>query len=107
LHLKGKLKNNGFTQSENDPCLFMNDKVICIVYAEDTLLYYTNEIFLGILITKKPDGTLNLTQTCLIQRILAALHMDDFSTKETLRNMAVCQLIRMEIRRKELTAIQA
>jgi hypothetical protein len=41
LHLKGKLEKVGFTQSENDPCLFMNNTVICIVYVDDTLLYYT------------------------------------------------------------------
>jgi hypothetical protein len=39
--------------------------------------------FLGVLITKKPDGTTHLTQTGLIQRILAALNMADFNTKET------------------------
>jgi hypothetical protein len=107
LHLKEKLEKLGFTQSENDPCLFMNDKVICIVYVDDILFYspkesYIQEViealkkenmelevesdvagFLGVLITKKPDGTIHLTQTGLIQRILAALNMDDFNTKET------------------------
>jgi hypothetical protein len=39
--------------------------------------------FLGVLITKKPDGTIHLTQTGVIQRILAALNMDDLNTKET------------------------
>jgi hypothetical protein len=38
--------------------------------------------FLGVLITKKLDGTIHLTQTGLIQRILAALNMADFITKE-------------------------
>jgi hypothetical protein len=85
----------------------MKHKVICIVYVDDTLFYspkesYTQEAiealrkedmelevesdvagFLGVLITKKPDGTIHLTQTGLIQRILAALNMDDFNTKET------------------------
>jgi hypothetical protein len=107
LHLKAKLEKVGFTQSENDPCLFMNDKVICTIYVDDTLFYYPNEIyiqeaiealrkedmdlevesdvagFLGVLVTKKPDGTIHLTQTGLIQRILAALNMADFNTKET------------------------
>jgi hypothetical protein len=36
LHLKGKIEKVGFARSENDPCLFMNDKVICIVYVDDT-----------------------------------------------------------------------
>jgi hypothetical protein len=39
--------------------------------------------FLGVLITKKPDGKIHLTQTGLIQRILAGLKMADFNTKET------------------------
>jgi hypothetical protein len=39
--------------------------------------------FLGVLITKKSDGTIHLTQTGSIQRILAALNISDFSTKET------------------------
>jgi hypothetical protein len=39
--------------------------------------------FLGVLITKKPDDTIHLTQTGLIQRILEALNMADFNTKET------------------------
>jgi hypothetical protein len=39
LHLKGKLEKVGFTQSEKDPCLFMSDKVICIVYVDDTLFF--------------------------------------------------------------------
>jgi hypothetical protein len=39
--------------------------------------------FLGVLITKKPDDTIHLTQTGLIQRILLSLHMADFNTKET------------------------
>jgi hypothetical protein len=43
LHLKGKLEKFGFTQSENNPCLFMNDKVRCIVYVDDTLFYSPNE----------------------------------------------------------------
>jgi hypothetical protein len=37
--------------------------------------------FLGVLITKKPDGTIHLTQAGLIQKILAPLNMADFNTK--------------------------
>jgi hypothetical protein len=107
LHLKAKLEKVEFTQSENDPCLFMNDKLICFVYVDDTLFFSPKESyiqeaiealrkedmdlevesdvagFLGVLITKKPDGTIHLTHTGLIQRILAALNMFDFNTKET------------------------
>ena len=38
-HLKGKLEKIGFTSSEADPCLFISEKVICIVYVGDTLLF--------------------------------------------------------------------
>jgi hypothetical protein len=85
----------------------MNDKVICIVYVDDTLFYSQKESyiqetikalrkedmklevesdvagFLGVLLAKKLDGTIHLTHTGLIQRILAALNMADFNTKET------------------------
>jgi hypothetical protein len=37
-HLKGKLERIGFTSSTADPCLFISEKVICIVYVDDTLL---------------------------------------------------------------------
>jgi hypothetical protein len=107
LHLKGKLEKFDFTQSENDPCLFMNDKVICIFYVDDKLFYspkksYIQEAiealrkenmelevgsdvagFLGVLLTKKPDGTIHLAQTGFIEIILEALNMADFNTKET------------------------
>jgi hypothetical protein len=31
LHLKGKLENIDFVQSDFDPCLFISDQVICLV----------------------------------------------------------------------------
>jgi hypothetical protein len=46
LHLKGKLEKVGFTQSENDPCLFMNDKVIYIAYVDDTMFYSPKESYI-------------------------------------------------------------
>jgi hypothetical protein len=39
LNLKGKLEALGFVASEADPCLFVSDKVIALVYVDDTLLY--------------------------------------------------------------------
>ena len=38
-HLKGKLEKIGFVSSDSDPCLFISDRVICIVYVDDTLLF--------------------------------------------------------------------
>ena len=39
LHLKERLESLGFEQSDSDQCLFISDKVICLVYVDDTLLY--------------------------------------------------------------------
>jgi hypothetical protein len=85
----------------------MLDKVICIVYVEYTLFYSPKESyimeaiealkkenmdlevesdvsgFLGVLFSKKPGGTINFTQTSLIQRILTASIMVNYNTKET------------------------
>jgi hypothetical protein len=38
--------------------------------------------FLGVLISKKPDGAINLTQTGLIQRISTSLNVADYNTNE-------------------------
>ncbi|KAG7357653.1 reverse transcriptase RNA-dependent DNA polymerase [Nitzschia inconspicua] len=38
-HLSSKLNQLGFTASDADPCLFVSDKCICLVYVDDTLLY--------------------------------------------------------------------
>jgi hypothetical protein len=40
LHLKSKLESVGLkSQDEVDPCLFVSDKVICIVYVDDCLWF--------------------------------------------------------------------
>jgi len=83
----------GFKQSEADPCLFISEKVICLVYVDDTLFFspYVSDIdrileklkglkielnveddvagFLGALIKKLDEGRIELTQTGLIKRI--------------------------------------
>ena len=39
-HLKSKLERVGFKQANDiDPCLFISDKVICLVYVDDILLF--------------------------------------------------------------------
>jgi hypothetical protein len=108
LHLKVRVEKVGFTPSENDPCLFVSDKVKCIVYhVDDTLIYSPKESyllksiealkkesidlelesdvagFLGVLIIKKPDGTIHVIQSGVFQIILTALNMVDYNTKET------------------------
>jgi hypothetical protein len=93
LFLKGNLEAVGLQQSEADPCLFVNNKVICLVYVDGTL-FFAKEMsgiddliedlektmvleveddvagFLGVHIDRRDDGTINLTQTGLIERII-------------------------------------
>jgi hypothetical protein len=99
LHLESSLENISFVQSEFDACLFISDKVICIVYVDDTLFFspdqehITKQIskligngfeveieddiagFLRIHIERKVDGTIHLTQLGLIDRIIKALNL--------------------------------
>jgi hypothetical protein len=102
LFLKPKLEDtSGFRQQVDvDPCLFISDKYICLVYVEDTLFYsprqeYIDEAihklrdsrmelkvedlvpgFLGVHIDQdESNQTIKLTQTGLIKRIIEALHV--------------------------------
>ena len=43
LHTKKQLEQLGFTQSTADPCLFISDTVVCLIYVDDALLVYENE----------------------------------------------------------------
>ena len=113
MHLKSKLEAVGFEQAtEIDPCLFISDKVICLVYVDDTLLFARDmkdiddvlnklvheqgmalEIeddvagFLGVHIQRDPaTGTIELTQVGLIDRVIEALdvkHLPEVSTPAT------------------------
>ena len=110
LHLKSKLEQVGLKSQEHiDPCLFMSDKIIVLVYVDDTLIYspkrewideflgklqnqqnVTLEIedsvagFLGVHIERNnSDGTITLTQKGLIKRIVEALHIGDKPMKRT------------------------
>jgi hypothetical protein len=86
LHLKEKLEGEGFVQSKSDQCLFISDKVVCLVYVDDTLFFAQNDEditevttglmkagmeleveddvagFLGVHIDRRKDGTIILTQ---------------------------------------------
>jgi hypothetical protein len=89
LHLKGQLEHVGLNHSNADQCLFVSDKVICLVYIDNTLFYAQNKEdiattiadlqtemeleeeddvagFLSIHIDCRPDGTIRLTQKGLI-----------------------------------------
>jgi hypothetical protein len=108
IHLKGKLENIDFVQSDFDPCLFISDRVICFVYVDGTLFFspdqtsiaevieklkreeleleieYEVAIFLGVHIDRNIDGTIHLTQTGLIDGIIKALDLQlDQHQKQT------------------------
>ena len=98
-HLKSKLEATGFTCAVDvDPCLFISDNVICLVYVDDSIFVsrdvkYIDEAvqrlrdeamaleeeddvagFLGVLIQRDSKaGTVTLTQRGLIERVLEAL----------------------------------
>jgi len=107
--LKGKLEGIGFeAYTDVDPCLFISDKVICLVYVNDTLFYsprpeYIDEViqklcnadmelevegsvagFLGVHIEcDDTDGSIKLTQKGLIKRIVDTLKFNHLHRKET------------------------
>jgi hypothetical protein len=108
-HLKGKLEGIGFTSmTDIDPCLFISDKVICLVYVDDTLFYspkseYIDEVianlrknemelevensvagFLGVHIERNEmDGSIKLTQKGLAARVVETLQIEDLPRKHT------------------------
>jgi hypothetical protein len=111
--LRDGLIERGYTQSVNDPCLFMKEGIICVVYVDDTIfagadssvleeeirklgvsdseqrhtfqLRDEGEVgaFLGIQITKTGTNTFTLTQTGLIAKTLEAAHMTDCNGVDT------------------------
>jgi hypothetical protein len=107
LHLKEKLELVGFVQSEHGQCLFVSDKVICLVYLDNTLLFAPHmedineciqsltdarmslEIedgvarFLGVHMDPCSDGTINMTQVGLTNRIITSLNIGDMHAKRT------------------------
>ena len=106
------LEARGFIQSQCDPCLFTSPTVVCLVYVNDCLFFTkdsaeTEKItaslcdlskqdrlvlnveedvagFLGILLHKRDDGTIELLQTGLIDRILRIMGLEECSSKLTL-----------------------
>ena len=108
-HLRTKLESIGFEcQTDVDPCLFVSDKVICVIHVDDTLLVSPDKKhiedtiealrkagmkleveddmagFLGVQITPdEQNGTVTLTQVGLAKRIVEALNLGNRPTKET------------------------
>ena len=105
LHTRNQLVNKlGFQQTDADPCLFVSDSVICLIYVDDALLFYRDSAavdqltsrmeaeniqfreeedvagFLGVHIDHQVDEhgtkTIHLTQKGLTERIVAAMNLD-------------------------------
>ena len=106
-HLKEHLESIGFRQSKCDPCLFLKGEVACLVYVDNCLFFGRNRDvldtaiadlkdaemdlnieddvagFLGVLLQKNEDGTVTLTQTGPINRILTVLGLDSANGTQT------------------------
>jgi hypothetical protein len=101
-----QLEQVSLKQSEADPCLFMSEKVVCLVYIDNTLFYAQNQEdiddiitnlktemeleeeddtagFLRVHINQREDRTIHLTQKGLINRIIKALNIGDLPPKRT------------------------
>lgn len=96
-----KMEECGMEQSNLDPCLFLSGKVIAITYVDDILFWARDEKdihdlamklrevgvdleeeedaagFLGVTLDRNDDGSIELKQTGLIDRIIEALGLDD------------------------------
>jgi hypothetical protein len=91
-NLSAKLKTLGLSSCDSDPCLFVSDTCLCLVYVDDALLFARqpddlgalvtglNRLgmdlededdvvgFLGVLVKLHTNGTIELLQTSLVQR---------------------------------------
>jgi hypothetical protein len=112
-NLKSKLEDLGFVSCASDPCLFVSDKVIALVYVDDTLFFARNPEdvditikglrdlgmklqkeedvagFLGVHIDRRDDGSIKLTQKGLIKRIIDALNINHLPNKRTPAKLGV------------------
>ena len=111
--LRESLLERGYTQSQIDPCLFLKDKLMCVVYVDDTIfagpdpqalereiaalgvstttqrhsfqLRNEGEVgaFLGIQIKKIGPDKFYLTQSGLIEKVLSVSGMTDCNGVDT------------------------
>ena len=112
-HLSQGLINRGWTASAIDPCLFMKESMMCVVYVDDTIFTGPNQkqidqeitllgikqpneenpfefrdegelsAFLGIKIEQTREGKFILTQPGLTEKVLSAAGMSDCNPNST------------------------
>jgi hypothetical protein len=103
-HLRDKLHDVGFSSSASasasDPCIFISDKAIALVYVDDTLCFSPKQEhiadillklkangldlnieedtadFFGVHVGKNPNGSIELTQIGLTDRIISTLGLE-------------------------------
>jgi Reverse transcriptase (RNA-dependent DNA polymerase) len=110
LHVKAQLEAVGFTSNDNvHLCLFVSDKVICLIYVDDTLFFspkkeYIDQViqklkvdrqmdleiesnvsgFLGVHVERdRTTGSITLTQRGLTERIVKLLNVGSFPSVRT------------------------
>jgi hypothetical protein len=107
LHLFKAIKELGFIQSKIDPCLMMKPDIFLIFFCDDTGVAAKSEAdiqelvdalsakgfeltreatfseFLGIKYTDLSDGSIEMTQKGLIEKIIAATDMENCNPKHT------------------------
>ena len=103
--LKAGLLKQGFKQSQIDPCLYIKNNIICVIYVDDTIFFapdasiIDNEInslksngfeltdegevdsFLGIKSTHSENGDFTMSQPALIDSIIQLLGLQHDSKK--------------------------
>jgi histone deacetylase 1/2 len=102
-HLKQGLINRDFKQSSSDPCLYLKDDAIILVYCDDCIIFSKKKSvieqiikslkegpeqyvltdegdvnkYLGVEITDHKNGTYELSQPYLIERLLSVVKIDE------------------------------
>jgi hypothetical protein len=101
-YITQKPETCGLEQSKFDPCLFVGEKVICVVYVDDLIFWSKDTVaindsamqlrklgvdleqeddaagFLGVTLERDPETSLlEMKQTGLIKCIIEALGLDD------------------------------
>lgn len=120
-YLVEKMEACGMSQSNFDPCMFVGDRVIAISWVDDILFWAKNEEDinelamklreLGLLLEQEEDaagflgvnlerdeetGLLEMKQTGLIDRVIAALGLDDGMAKGKLTPAESTPLVKNE-----------
>lgn len=83
--LKGNLEAVGFqAQTDVDPCLFISDKCICLVYVDDTLFFSPNAKYIDETIEKLRERGMELEVEGSVAGFLG-VHLDRDETNQSIK----------------------